>query len=77
MEAIGVTRLLEEAFKRASRLPEEEQDRLAALLLADVDGEARWDALFAGSQDTLRRLAEEARHDYAAGRTEPLDPDTL
>ncbi len=41
------------------------------------EDERRWDAQFAESGDFLAFLAQEALDDDAAGRTEPLDPDTL
>lgn len=36
-----------------------------------------WDRSFARSQDALARLADEALAEHRAGRTKPLDPDTL
>ena len=70
-------RLLETAFAEAAKLPETEQEAIAALILAELDSERRWDALFAKSQDLLSRLAKEARDEHRAGDTEPLDPDKL
>ena len=43
-----MTRLLEEAFERASELPREEQDKFARFLLAELGAERRWAELFAG-----------------------------
>ena len=43
----------------------------------DAEADARWDALFVQSQDMLAALADEALAEFAAGRTEPLDPDKL
>jgi hypothetical protein len=70
-------RLLEKVMAEASKLPEEEQEAFAALMLSELESERRWDDLFARSQDLLARMAEEARHEYRAGLTEPLDPDKL
>jgi hypothetical protein len=72
-----VTRLLEEAFRKASELSEAEQDALAASILADLEDERRWSESFANSQDLLAELAAEAREEYRAGRTLPLDPDRM
>ena len=69
-----MTRSLEEAFARASKLPPEEQDTLAAWLLREIDSEGRWDALFAGSQAELSRLAADALAEHAEGGTRDLDP---
>lgn len=72
-----MTALLEKAVSKASALPDEQQDALAALLLAEIEDEAQWDAVFAGSQDVLSVLAAEAMAEHRAGETQHLDPDTL
>ncbi len=72
-----MTRLLEEAFRKATSLPDSEQDALAAAILADLEDERKWTDAFANSQDLLAELAEEARADYRAGRTTPLDPQRM
>ncbi|HEX2187707.1 MAG TPA: hypothetical protein VHG51_02355 [Longimicrobiaceae bacterium] len=72
-----MTDLLEEAFRKASALPEAEQDALAASILADLEDESRWSEAFANTQDLLAELAAEAREEHRAGRTFPLDPDRM
>ena len=74
-----MTRLLEQAFRKASSLPREGQDEFARLMLAELDAERRWTELFARpeSEDLLERLADDAVEAHRAGRTEPLDPDKL
>lgn len=72
-----MTALLEKAISKASSLPDEQQDALASLLLDEIEDGARWDAAFAGSQDTLASLAAEAMNEHRAGETQDLDPDTL
>ncbi|MBM4041793.1 MAG: hypothetical protein FJ290_25120 [Planctomycetes bacterium] len=72
-----MTQLLEQAFAKASRLPDSEQDALASILLSEMESEARWQKSFAESADKLAALAKEALADARAGRTEPLDPDKL
>jgi hypothetical protein len=72
-----MTKALQDAFKIASRLPDDEQDALAAAILEEVSLEQRWDESLAGSRDALDRLADEALADHRAGRSEPLDPDKL
>lgn len=73
-----MTRLLQEAFERAAELPQEEQDRLARFLLAELESERQWAELFASpeSEDLLERLADEALSEHRAdsslhGRIEP------
>jgi hypothetical protein len=72
-----MTKLLEKAFAEAAKLSDDDQDALAKAVLEELASERRWDELFATSADVLSELAEEALTEHRAGRTEPLDPDTL
>jgi hypothetical protein len=63
----------QKAFEAASKLPANEQDALAASILAEVEAERRWDALFEGSEPTLERLADEALAEHRA-KTLPFTP---
>jgi hypothetical protein len=72
-----MTRALERAFAAASRLPDREQEELAAAILDEIEAERRWEASLAASQDALKRLADEALAEHRAGESEPLDPDAL
>ena len=67
-----MTRLLKKAVSEIEKLPESEQDAVAALVLEELASEQRWTELFAKSQDKLAKLAEQALADHAAGRTKPL-----
>ena len=57
-----MTKLLQQAFKRASELPQEEQDKFARFLLAELESERQWTELFSRpeSEDLLDRLADGA-----------------
>ncbi|WP_254954103.1 MULTISPECIES: hypothetical protein [unclassified Cyanobium] len=57
----------------AAKLPEEEQNVLAAILLEEMESEERWSALFSGSQNLLERMASEAIQEFQAGRVQPID----
>ena len=72
-----MTKALKKAFEAASRLPDPDQDELAAAILEELEADERWEAAFARSQDALARLADEALEEHRRGRTEPLDPDAL
>jgi hypothetical protein len=72
-----MTRALDDAIAKISALPEEEQERVARWLLDELEDEEHWDRQFSGSQDALKKLADEARAERAAGRTSKLDPDRL
>ena len=68
-----MTQLLKEAFEKAAQLPEDEQDRFARFLIAELESERQWAELFARpeSDDLLTRLADEALADHKAGKTAP------
>ena len=72
-----MTEALRRAFEVASRLPDREQDELAAAILQELAADRRWDALLGESQLALERLADEALQEHRQGRTEVLDPDAL
>ncbi len=69
-----MTSLLQRAVAEVEKLPAEEQDAIAARLLAEVDDERQWDARFASmAGDQWDRLVAEVRRDVAEGGTLPLD----
>ncbi len=70
-----MTELLKKAFRAASRLPPEQQDAVATMLLAELESERQWDDAFARSQDFLATMADEAIAEDEAGKTEPLVTD--
>ena len=70
-----MTKLLEQAFQKASKLPKEEQDAMAAFMIEELESEKRWDALFARSQDRLREMAAEALEEDRTGGTTELNLD--
>ena len=72
-----MTKLLEKAFAAASKLPEQEQDALAAVILEELASERRWDQAFADSADLLAQLADQALAEHRAGKTHVLDPERL
>jgi hypothetical protein len=69
-------RLLEKALREASRLPAAEQDRIARVILDEIEDEARWQASFARSQAQLVALAGAAREEIARGDVRDEDPST-
>ena len=68
-----MSQALAAAVAVATRLPSEEQDVLAAILLEEIASEQRWSLLFAKSEAVLEALATEALADFTAGKTKPLD----
>jgi hypothetical protein len=69
-----MTRALREAFEEAEKLPEGEQDQLAAAIREEIRAEREWESALAASQGALAKLADEALAEHRAGRTLPLDP---
>jgi hypothetical protein len=63
-----MTQLLEQALAEIRKLPEPEQNAIAALILEELADERRWDEAFSHSQDQLARLAAKVREDIRAGR---------
>ena len=69
-----MTRLLQQAFEKATELSETEQNNFARFLLAELESARQWVELFARpeSEELLGRLAEGALSEHRAGRTQPL-----
>ena len=72
-----MSQMLDKAVEQAKRLPVDQQDAIAAIILEEIADEQRWQAAFARSSDALAQLAAEAEKEDRAGLTEPLDPDAL
>ena len=69
-----MNKLLENAFARAQRLPEDEQATLASLIIEEIEAEQGWEDRFAGSQDQLGELVRQARGEAERGEVLPFDP---
>ena len=72
-----MTKLLKQAFDEASKLDSAQQDVVAKWLMEELASEARWDEVLHGSGPVLTKLAEEALREHKAGRSLPLDTDSL
>ena len=72
-----MTQLLEKAISEIKKLPDDEQNAIAAVIMAELESEQEWDNAFERSHDVLGRLAEEALQEYRADKTEPLDHDRI
>lgn len=68
-----MTQLLEKAFAEASKLPDEDQDFVAQIVLDELADEARWQEKFARRPDVLERLADEALAEHARGESQSVD----
>jgi hypothetical protein len=72
-----MTKLLERAFKEASKLPEVEQNAFAKWAMEELEAERKWEKAFAGSEDVLDRLADEALAAHKQGKTKSLSIEKL
>lgn len=72
-----MTKLLEQAFEKASSLTDELQDQLAQELLGEMNWEVQWDQTLATSQEKLNALAEKAEQAYREGKTVEMGFDNL
>jgi hypothetical protein len=72
-----MTQLLEQAFEAVRNLSDSEQDVIAALILAELEDDQRWEAAFSQSHDKLAALAQKARDDVRAGRIRDVGIDEL
>ncbi len=60
---------LEIAIKKASLLSETQQKEIAKIIVDEIG----WEASFDSSQHKLLSLAEEAKQEYKAEKTKPLE----
>ncbi len=72
-----MTILLETAFKKASALPEVEQDIFAKLFMEEIESEKKWGELFSQSEDLLGDMADMVLDDYANAKTNLLTQEQL
>ncbi len=72
-----MVQLMEKVLAEINKLPADEQESFAAWMLEELESERRWDAAFEESGDLLDQLADEALAEHRAGKTLPLDLDTL
>lgn len=72
-----MTKALQDVFKEAEKLPEAEQEQLAAAIRAELEAENVWEGRLAASTKAFEALAEEASAEHRAGRTLPLEPEKL
>jgi hypothetical protein len=76
-EEFIVTQLLEQALAEVQKLPQGDQDAIAALILDELADERRWDEAFSRSQDKLAQIAAKVRSDIRAGRVRSTGMDEL
>ena len=68
-----MTKLLEKAFKEASKLPKLGQNAFAKWVMDELETESKWQETFASSEDILDKLADQALEEYKAGKSKILN----
>lgn len=69
-----MTELLQQAIAEIEKLPPDEQDAIAARILADLEDERAWRIQFeATTNEQWDKLAATVRQEIASGDTLPLD----
>ena len=69
--------LLDKVIAEVAKLPDHEQDTIAAWILEELQSEKRWETVFSNSLNQLESLAEQVLADHRKDRTPLLDPDGL
>ena len=64
--------LLEKALEQVVALPQNEQDAIAAEILASLADEDGWRRRFASKREVIRRMAREALDEDDRGETLPM-----
>jgi hypothetical protein len=72
-----MTKLLDAALAKVAQLPEDDQERIASLILEELESEAAWQERFRSSQTKLADLAAGARQEIARGEVRDEDPATV
>ncbi|MBC8870398.1 MAG: hypothetical protein H8E44_13330 [Planctomycetes bacterium] len=72
-----MTHLMEQALVGIGKLPEADQDAIAAIILDEIADERRWDESFSRSQDQLAKIADRVRDDIRTGRVKDMGIDEL
>jgi hypothetical protein len=68
-----MTELLQQAIAQMQQLPPDQQDAIAARLLAELQDEQKWEARFAATtDDQWDQMAAMVRQEITNGETVPL-----
>jgi hypothetical protein len=72
-----MSQLLDHAFAEARKLPDAEQDAIAALILEEIEDDRRWEEALARTPGKLATLAARAEEQVRAGRCRAAGFDEL
>jgi len=72
-----MSQLLDQAVAEARKLPDAEQDAIAAVILEEIEDDRRWEVSFARSPDKLAALAARAAEQVRDGQSRTAGFDEL
>jgi hypothetical protein len=72
-----MSQLLDRAIEEARKLPDEQQDAIASLILEEIEDDRRWEESFARSPGKLAALAARAVEQVRAGQCRAAGFDEL
>jgi hypothetical protein len=72
-----MTKRMEQAIDRLQKLAPEDQDRVAAFVLHELEDDAAWKATTAKHADGLKGLVDQILTEDRSGQTDHLDPEKL
>jgi hypothetical protein len=72
-----MSELLERAVAEVRKLPDVEQEAIAALILAEIEDDRQWEEAFARSPDKLKALADRAEQQVRSGQCRTAGFDEL
>jgi hypothetical protein len=72
-----MTQLLQRAIDELRKLPDADQNAIAALILEELADDAKWESAFANSQNELSRITNKVRDDIRQGRVRDVGIDEL
>lgn len=68
-----MTTLLKKALEKTSLLSDEEQNKIAQIILDEISDDESWTSKFSKSQEELSILADKALKNYKEGKTNPFN----
>jgi hypothetical protein len=77
VEVRFMSQMLDHAVAEARKLPDAEQDAIAALILEEIEDDQRWEEALARSPEKLAALAARAEEQVRAGRCRAVGFDEL
>lgn len=68
-----MTHLLEKAVRKISKLPDNEQNEIAKIILEEIEDEKNWYNKFKNTQAELSILSDEAMNEFNSGKSKLMD----